>query len=155
MIKLEVNETQKNYVASNMFSLAEAYAVVASGGFALPFGICLGDKPIGFLMVGYYPDLEYARRAFDDDEEIPDFIAGSYLLWRFMIDKEFQGKGYGKEALRLALAFIRTRPCGPADRCWLSYEPENDVARNLYRSFGFEEQPMPSGWDEVPAVLEL
>lgn len=43
----------------------------------------------------------------------------------------------------------------PAARCWLSYEPENDVARNLYRSFGFEEQPLPSGWDEVPAVLEL
>ena len=155
LIDLKVTEQQKEYVASNIFSLAEAYAVVASEGYALPFGIYLGDKPIGFVMIGYYPNLDYAHKAFDDDEEIPDFIVKSYLLWRFMIDKEYQRKGYGTEALKLILDFIRTRPCGEADRCWLSYEPENEVARKLYRSFGFEEKEMPRGWDEVPAVLKL
>ena len=155
LIKLEVNESQKNFVASNMFSLAEAYAVVASKGFALPFGIYLEDKPVGFLMSGYYPDLDYAHKAFDDDEEIPDYIVSSYLLWRFMIGREYQGKGYGREALRLALEYIRTFPCGKADCCWLSYEPENEVARKLYASFGFVEMPLPKGWDEVPAVLKL
>ena len=48
LIKLQVNEHQEDFVASNMFSLAEAYAVIASGGFALPFGIYLEDKPIVF-----------------------------------------------------------------------------------------------------------
>ena len=70
--------------------------------------------------------------------------------------KKHQQKGYGKEALRLALDFIRTFPCGKAAYCWLSYEPENEVARKLYRSFGFvEAAEMPEGWDEIPAVLKL
>ena len=155
LIDLKVKESQKEYVASNIYSLAEAYATVASKGNALPFGIYLEDKPIGFLMIGYYPDLEYARKAFGEDEEIPDYVPGSYLVWRFMIDQEYQGKGYGREAFRLALEYIKTRPCGGAEYCWLSYEPENKVAGKLYRSFGFEEKEMPKGWDEVPAVLKL
>lgn len=56
-----------------------------------------------------------------------------------MIDKAYQGKRYGKEAVRLALEFIKTYPCGDAEYCWLSYEPENQVAAKLYSSFGFEE----------------
>lgn len=155
LIDLKVKESQKGYVASNMYSLAEAYAAVASKGYALPFGIYLEDTPIGFLMLGYYPDIEYARNVFGREEEIPDYIPGSYLVWRFMIDQGYQGKGYGKEAFRLALEYIKTKPCGDAAYCWLSYEPENEVARELYRSFGFEEKEMPKGWDEVPAVLRL
>ena len=154
LIDLKVNVNQRHYVASNIYSLAEAYATVASKGYALPFGIYLGDKPVGFLMIGYYPDLEYAKKAFDD-EEIPEYVPSSYLIWRFMIDKKYQGKGNGKEAFKLALDYIRTLPCGKADYCWLSYEPENEVARQLYRSFGFEEKELPDGWDEVPAVLKL
>ena len=57
--------------------------------------------------------------------------------------------------MRLVLEFIRTFPCGQADYCWLSYEPENEVAKKLYRSFGFEEMRKPEGWDEVPAMLKL
>ena len=154
LIDLKVKEEQKNFVASNIYSLAEAYAAVASKGYALPFGIYLDEKPVGFIMFGYYPDKEYAQKAFDE-EEIPDYIVRSYLIWRFMIDQEYQGKGYGREAMRLALEYIRTFPCGEAENCWLSYEPENEVARQLYRSFGFVEKPMPEGWDEVPAVLKL
>ncbi|MBR5364837.1 MAG: GNAT family N-acetyltransferase, partial [Clostridia bacterium] len=96
-----------------------------------------------------------AKMALGDDLEIPDYIPKSYLLWRFMIDKEYQRNGYGKKALKLALDYIKTYPCGDAKCCWLSYEPENEVARKLYGSFGFEEQKLPEGWDEVPAVLKL
>lgn len=71
-----------------------------------------------------------------------------------MIDENYQNKGYGKETLKLALEFIRTFPCGAADFCWLSYEPENEVARHLYHTFGFEETGEKDG-DEVIAVLKL
>ena len=50
--------------------------------------------------------------------------------------------------------FIRTQPCGEAQYCWLSYEPENAVARELYHSFGFRETGEMDG-EEVVAVMEL
>lgn len=153
LIKLTVTEEQKNFVASNVYSLAEAYANVAEGKYAKPFGIYAGDTPVGFLMIGYIGEDEEPD---DDDEEFLDFIPGSYLIWRLMIDKDQQHKGYGKEAMRLALEFIRTFPRGEAKYCWLSYEPENEVARKLYVSCGFKEWAyLPRGWDEIPAVLEL
>ena len=71
-----------------------------------------------------------------------------------MIDKAYQGRGYGKEAVKLALDFIKTLPCGSAEYCWLSYEPENEVARKLYSSFGFTETGDMDG-EEMIAVLKL
>ena len=55
---------------------------------------------------------------------------------------------------QLALDFIRTLPCGKAEYCWLSYEPENEIARQLYRSFGFVETGDMDG-EELIAVLRL
>ena len=153
---LKVTPKQKHFVASNWNSLAEAYVAITNGGVALPFAICKNNKPIGFLMIGY-------GLAEDDDleKEDPGFVEmarKSYCLWRFMIDKRYQRKGYGRKAMELALDFIKTLPCGKADYCWLSYEPENEVAKKLYASFGFIEQPQ---WykggegEEIPAILKL
>ena len=150
LIDLQVNESQKGFVAPNMYSLAEAYANMAAGRYAQPFGIYDGDTPVGFLMIGYDCCEE------EDDLVKYPIIKENYLIWRFMIDKNHQNKGYGKAAMKLALDFIRTWPCGEAEYCWLSYEPENAVARKLYQSFGFvEAEKTPEGWDEVPAALKL
>ena len=156
LIKLKVRKDQENFVASNVGSIAEAYVASISGGYPQPFGIFLEDKPVGFLMIGYYPNLEYAKKYADKDEATPYFMNQSYLIWRLMIDKKYQGKGYGKQALQLALDYIYTFPVGKAKYIWLSYEPSNETARNLYRSFGFKEaKKMPKGWDEIPAVLKI
>ena len=87
-------------------------------------------------------------------DKAPAIAQNNYDLRRLMIDAKFQGRGYGKEALNLALEFIRTFPCGKAEFCWLSYEPENKAARNLYRTFGFVETGEKDG-EEVIAVLGL
>ncbi len=152
LIDLSPGEEGKHFVASNIYSLAEAYANNAEGKFAQPFGIYLDDKPIGFLMIGFSnldeEDMKYV-------DKYP-FLENSYLFWRFMIDEKYQNKGYGKEAMSLAMDYIRSFPNGEAEYCWLSYEPENEKARYLYKSFGFiEEKEMPEGWDEIPAVLKL
>ena len=62
LVRLKVKRDQQSFVASNVGSLAEAYVATISGGYPQPFGIYRGDKPIGFLMVGYYPSLEYAKK---------------------------------------------------------------------------------------------
>ena len=152
---LKVSKKQKNFVASNMCSLAEAYVAITNGGVALPFAIYKGKKPIGFLMIGYGANED------DFEGEDPAFIEmakKSYCLWRFMIDKRYQRKGYGRRAMEVALDYIKSFPCGKADTCWLSYEPENEVAKKLYASFGFIEQPQfykGGEGEEIPAILKL
>ena len=74
--------------------------------------------------------------------------------WRFMSDKRYQGRGYGKVAMSAALEMIRNFPCGPAEYCFLSYEPENIAARSLYHSCGFIENGEMDG-EEIVAVLKL
>ena len=153
---LNVSKNQKSFVASNVSSLAEAYVALTNGGVALPFAICRNKKPVGFLMIGYGLTEDE-----DLEKEDPGFVEmakKSYCLWRFMIDKRYQRRGYGRKAMQLALDYIRSYPCGKADICWLSYEPENEVAKKLYASFGFIEQPQ---WykggkgEEIPAILKL
>ena len=152
---LKVSRKQKNFVASNMCSLAEAYVATTNGSYALPFAICKNKKPIGFLMIGYSyneDDIE------GEDPEFLNIIKNSYCIWRFMIDKRYQGKGYGRKAMELALDYIRTFPVGKADSCWLSYEPENLVAKKLYASFGFielREFYKGNEGEEIPAILKL
>ena len=145
LLALEVDEAQKSFVATNTESIVEAYTTLAAGGVALPFGIYEDDTPVGFLMIGYGELPE---------EDNPSIARDNYCIWRFMIDRNHQGKGFGTQALRLALEFIRTLPCGPAKKCFLSYEPENETARKLYHRFGFRETGEMDG-EEIIAALEL
>ncbi len=147
VLKLRVAKEQKEFVASNSDSLIDAYfAVTEEGKTVYPFGIYRGKKAVGFLMISYHCVWR----------ENLDFAKNSYYIWRFMIDKRYQGKGYGRAALQCAIDFIRTFPCGQAACCWLSYEPENAAAGKLYRSFGFVERPELCGeGEEIPAVLKL
>lgn len=146
ILKLKVSEEQQSFVAGNDISIIEAYTSITGNGQIFPFGIYEGAVPVGFLMIGFGAD--------DFRDDAPAIAYDSYDLRRLMIDAKHQGKGYGKEALKLALEFIRTFPCGKADYCWLSYEPENEAARNLYRSFGFVETSEKDG-EELIAVLKL
>lgn len=146
IIGLRVDESQRKFVADNKTSIIEAYAAMTGGGQVFPLGIYDGDTPVGFVMIGFGTD-EYW-------EAPPQIAYNNYNIWRFMIDKRFQHKGFGKAALQLALDFIHTYPCGKAEKCWLSYEPENTAAQILYRSFGFEPNGEKDG-NEIIAVLDL
>ena len=146
ILKLKVSEEQREFVAPNDMSIIEAYIALVSNGHALPFGIYADDTPVGFLMIGYDVD-----DAFDDP---PQIAYGNYSIWRLMIDEKHQHKGYGRKAMQLALDFVRTFPCGEADFCYLSYEPENERAKKLYHDFGFAENGEKDG-DEIVAVLPL
>ena len=146
ILKLKVRKEQENFVASNDISIIEAYTAITGNGCAFPFGIYDNDTPIGFLMIGFGTD--------DYWEDAPLVAADNYNLWRLMIDEKYQNKGYGKKAVKLALEFIKSFPCGKAEYCWLSYEPENDVAHHLYHSFGFVETGETDG-NELIAVLKL
>ena len=146
ILKLEVFDNQKSFVATNNSSIIEAYLAITENNHVFTFGIYKDDIPIGFLMIGY--------DVISDDEDAPMIAKGNYNIWRLMIDKKFQGKGFGKKAIDLALEFVNSFPCGTAKYCWLSYESENDLARYLYKSVGFVETEEKDG-EEIVAILEL
>jgi len=113
---LRLAPEQMDFVAGNAASLREA----RSDHDARPRAIMAGDRVVGFLMY---------EAPHDDDEA---------RIYRFMIDRASQGKGYGKAALREVL-----REIGGLDHIRhvsICYEPENEAARQLYRAAGFVEE---------------
>ena len=142
LIKLQVREDQKHFVASNLYSIAEAQFGYdepdGSGHWDIyPFGIYADDgTPVGFLMYGYnfsYPKLQA-------------------FITRLMVDEKQQGKGYGRFGMNWMLE--RFRNDERIKTVGISYEPENAVGRKLYASLGFIETGEIIG-DEVLAVLQL
>ena len=90
-IALKVSREQAPYIASNEDSLREAEACPE---IARPFGIYAEDIMVGFAMCAF--DLRY---------EDPD---DRYWLWRFMIDENLQGRGYGTLALQEIIGYFRS-----------------------------------------------
>ncbi|MBO4389346.1 MAG: GNAT family N-acetyltransferase [Lachnospiraceae bacterium] len=116
ILALRVAEGQRAYVSSNAESLAQAYVYRET---AFPFGVYDGERPVGFIMMGYYEAKDY------------------YTLWKFMIDEAEQGKGYGRQALELGIRFLQEK-FGIIE-VYTGVIPGNAVAKGLYESFGFAE----------------
>ena len=148
VIRLDIFESQYPFVADNVESLADAYVAITSDeAWAYPFAIYDDDMLVSFLMLGY-------NEAALEGPDAPASLRNNYSLWHLMIDKRYQKQGFGREAVRLALEFVRTWPHGKAEACVTSYNPENAVARKLYASFGFVENGEMYD-DEIIAVLKL
>lgn len=113
VIALRVEAEQAANLASNLYSLAEAYVEPA----CRPRAIVAGRTVVGFAMYEYVP----SENAFN----IP----------RFMIDANWQGYGYGRAGLKRLLDEIEAeQPDAPV---LISLRPDNDAARRLYARFGF------------------
>ena len=130
----------KQFIATNAISLAEAYVYTKNGDFVAPLTVYDNDAIIGFVMIAY-------------DKKI-GISSGNYLLFRFMIDKNFQNQGYFKPIMDKVLDYVRTAPAGLGNKLWLSYEPENEYARSCYLSYGFKETGEISE-NEVVAIYDL
>ncbi len=67
--------------------------------------------------------------------------------WSYFIDKDQQGKGYGKKAAQLAIRILKA--ANPDMRIKLATEKANTKAQALYRSLGFHQLPELDGDDLV------
>lgn len=85
---LSVDESQKTFLSSNIGIIARGY--VYRNSRAKVIGIVANGTPVGLAMV----------RDMDDEP-------ACYELQQFMIDKKFQGQGYGFRALELILAALK------------------------------------------------
>lgn len=130
---LKLGGGQDEFVSHPVRSLAQAYVYYTQ---CTPFAVCRDSEVVGYVMVIY-----------DYDEEV-------YNIWHLMIDKAHQGKGYGRAALELALAYIRTKPFGDSNQVLLTVNPENHAACGLYRTLGFSETGR-SDEDEIELGLSF
>ena len=106
---------QQKFVAPNAYSLLEAFYDPDQR--TEPRAVYADETLVGFSMTYY--DKEYNEHWID----------------RLMIGGEFQGKGYGREAMRLILDNFRQNP--DCEAVHISFVPENTVAKQLYSSLGF------------------
>lgn len=132
--RLQLAEDQKHLLASNVYSIAQS----KFDPNARPRAVYAEDKAVGFLM-------------YDLSEGEDGRLEAS--IYRFMIDRDHQGKGYGRAALAKAIEEIGKIP-GIA-RVSISYVRQNDIAKRFYASFGFVERPSDEGDYELIAELAL
>ena len=113
VVKLEVHEDQREFVATNVFSIAQSKVEPTFDVQA----VYDGEELVGFVMYGW------------EEEE------NCHSLARLMVDKNHQGKGYGRAATEEVIRRLRGEP-GCA-QVVLSVNPANANARALYESLGF------------------
>lgn len=119
ILRLEPSDDQKQFIASNRTSLDTALKTEYRN-IARPFAIYADGLPVGFVMF-----------AFDRTGSQPE-----YWLWRFMIDHDLQGKGFGSAALHTIIEYFRQNG---ADHILLSTKETNRTALALYHKFHFTE----------------
>jgi diamine N-acetyltransferase len=110
-LHLRLRPEQEGYVPGVLYSLAQARFEALT-----PYGIRAGGEAAGFLMYG-------------------DF-GGICWISRLLVDRDFQRRGVGREALRQLLALLRRRPACREVRT--SYAADNSAAERLFASMGFE-----------------
>lgn len=115
VLKLDVFDYQKSFVSSTAYSLAQAYIYRDT---AFPFAIYVDETLVGFIMLGFYEEKK------------------QYTLWKFLIDKDYQNKGYGKEALKKGITYL-VDTFG-AKEIYVGVSTGNDTAKKLYSSIGFK-----------------
>jgi len=115
VLNLEISDHQKPFVSSNAYSLAQAYVYRET---AFPFAIYANNTLVGFIMMGFYE------------------FRNQYTLWKFMIDKQHQNKGYGREALKQGITYLKDK--FGAKEIYTGVSLGNEIAKHLYNSVGFE-----------------
>ena len=116
-----LTDYQKTCVAPNMVSLAQAYVHYDK---AWPRAIYVDEEVVGFVMLALY------------DDDIPQEDQPAYFLWRFMMAKDHQQKGYGRKVLDLIV-----------DKCkedrikslYTSAEYQGEQPLKFYLSYGFKD----------------
>jgi diamine N-acetyltransferase len=131
VVRLRLAPDQEDLVVSNVYSLAES----KFDPDARPRAVYAGKRVVGFLMYDVGRGKGKSRKA---------------SVYRFMIDRKHQGKGYGRAALELALAEIKEIP--RIKKVSIRYMPSNPVAKPFYGSFGFVEAGLD---DDGEMIAEL
>ena len=124
-LALEVNPEQERFVAG----VAESFEDAEREARAVPrfWMIDAGDEIVGFVMIS--DGIPAGRLATDSD------LLGPYFLWRLLIDRRFQRRGYGSATLAAVADYVRARPNGEA--LLVSAGQGDGSPQPFYERYGF------------------
>ncbi len=112
--RLKVTPQQEQFVAPNAVSLAQALFTKEAWYRA----IYADETPVGFIMLY-------------DDPMKPE-----YFLWRLLIDQRYQRLGFARQALKLLIDHVKTRP--GAVELLVSHGQGEGSPAPFYASLGFQ-----------------
>lgn len=130
VINIKMSDDDRKMVASNTYSMAEAYADQVSVARA----IYSNDQLVGFIMYDY------------NAADKTGYVS------RLMIATDYQGKGIGTEALRQVIETLRN--IEGIKKIQISYHPRNIKAKKSYAKLGFVENGSFVG-EEAVAIIDL
>jgi diamine N-acetyltransferase len=114
---LRIEPFQEQFVNNVSDALQEAKD--EPGGRAIQFGLYDDDTPVGFVMIS-------------DEVDGPDYIA--HYLWKLLIDRDKQRRGYGTAALDLVSTYFRDRG---SEEMWTTAGEGEGSPIPFYERYGF------------------
>lgn len=134
VLKLEVADNQRQFVAPNVRSLADCY-YYRNEGDVFPYAIQDGDEVVGFILL----DLDAAEK--------------EYMIWRMMIDRHHQRKGYGKQTIQKVIEMAKNEE--GYTTLIADYVKGNEVMGELLRLLGFVDHSFNEEWNEYVLHFRL
>lgn len=113
-IELTVAKEQVDFVTTNAVSIAQSKVQPE----CIPLAVYDNEIMVGFIMY-----------CIDEDD-------GEYWIYRIMIDKIHQSKGYGKKTLEMILDLVKQDKTH--NKIFLGVHKDSVHAVKLYKSFGFD-----------------
>ena len=113
-VECQLKPGQEDFVNPAGFSIGRAYLAPEKN---VPCVICKTDRtPIGYIVFRIWS-------------------SGDAYSWSYYLDQNYQGKGLGRKAARLAVQILKS--ASPDMPIKLSAEADNQKAHALYQSLGF------------------
>ena len=138
VVSVQVAPGQDRFVNS----VADAMEEAVEWARAKPWyrAVYAGDEPIGFVMLSW-----------DVEPQPPDIIV-PWFLWKLIVDARHQGRGYGREIVRMVTDLVRREGGG---ELFTSHVPGDGSPAGFYARLGF----VPTGDldpnDEIILRLDL
>ncbi|CCN46170.1 putative Acyl-CoA N-acyltransferase [Vibrio nigripulchritudo MADA3029] len=137
VLNLELADSQQGIVSSNAVSMAQA----GLHPYYQPRAIVVDNQIVGFIMYSEWRDAAWAK-----EEKL-----GEFYIFRVMVDKEHQGKGYARQAMKATIEEIKQQG---ASTIHIGYSESNNAAQGLYKSLGFVETGI-GEWGDMMAELKF
>ena len=116
-IPADVDDIDANELAASLIESTRIFDDLDRAPDAWFRGIYADETPVGFVMLSL--DRDWAE----------------YFLWRIMIDHRYQRYGYGEQALHQVIDYVRTLP--EARALLTSHVRGNQVAAGFFGKYGF------------------